>query len=65
MERWEYKIIDANNPEFAPDPELIIEEREKLFNNLGQEGWELVLGIKAPEVRPVFYFKRKIEDTYR
>ncbi len=36
MQQWEYRVVDWGQIENAA-------RREALFNELGQEGWELVL----------------------
>lgn len=39
MTKWEYKIINVEKAFYSNNADEII---EKSFNELGQEGWELV-----------------------
>ncbi len=51
-EQWEYKVIRIKDSD---------EEKEKTFNLLGLEGWELVFVISSERsVHSTFYFKRKV-----
>jgi hypothetical protein len=52
MQKWEYKIINKNDYVRLNQQEDQILER--LFNQLGEQGWELVSVYGAV----VFYFKR-------
>ena len=53
MNKWEYKIINKNDyVSFnQPDENRIL---ERIFNQLGEQGWELVDSYGCT----VFYFKR-------
>lgn len=57
MEKWEYKIVLGDD--------FPLHSREEHFINLGKEGWELVCSTSHQDSIPNFYFKRRIEATYR
>jgi hypothetical protein len=50
MQKWEYKIVETNKP------------REMLFNELGAEGWELVVGTFSDTYSGFYIFKRLISS---
>jgi hypothetical protein len=56
MQKWEYKIINIEELMYSNKAD---EEISKLFNKMGQEGWELV-GYVTFKVH-MFAFKRPIE----
>ena len=56
VERWEYKIVATNY-------RFITEHQEKLLNELGTEGWELVqidTGTSDVTSWSHLYFKRRL-----
>ena len=54
VERWEYKIV-------ATDYRFSTENQEKLLNELGTEGWELVqMDAAVASSRSHLYFKRRL-----
>ena len=66
MKRFEYKISDA--AEIEPDltksdfPHIHFEEdREKMLNNYGKKGWELVAINKDPINGIKYIFKREVK----
>lgn len=49
MDEWEYKTIDGIPP-------------IHLLNQMGVEGWELCGVCSSPQMKPIYYFKRKIQQ---
>lgn len=50
MQKWEYKVVYIDK--LTPD------QINPRFNNLGQEGWELVSGPTSTAWGALFIFKR-------
>lgn len=48
MQKWEYKVIETAQP------------TEEQLNELGAEGWELIVGAIDAHLGSVFIFKRKM-----
>lgn len=46
---WEYKTIEGI-PHF------------NLLNQMGIEGWEMCGVCNPPQMKPIYYFKRKIQQ---
>lgn len=54
--KWEYKVVMLNGPWYNLDPARYA---EKLLNDLGSEGWELVIGVPDPRVTSIFAFLKR------
>jgi hypothetical protein len=50
MQKWEYKVIKTSQP------------TEEQLNELGAEGWELVVGAIDAHLGCVFIFKRRFSN---
>lgn len=51
MEKWEYRV------------EISASSGEKLLNDLGKKGWELVFVVVSPNtLTRTFTFKRRVES---
>jgi hypothetical protein len=61
--KWEYKVAFAPGPQPGANVAIASSERralqEKFLNELGKEGWVLVMG--RPEADNAFYFKRPVK----
>jgi hypothetical protein len=57
MQKWEYKVLDAENAFYYSRAD---EEIANKLNKLGKEGWELV-GYATFNVH-MFVLKRKIDE---
>jgi hypothetical protein len=61
--KWEYKVAFAPGPQAGTPVATAASERralqEKFLNELGKEGWVLVMG--GPEFGNAFYFKRPVK----
>tara|TARA_B100001250_G_scaffold79357_1_gene65162 strand:- start:412 stop:582 length:171 start_codon:yes stop_codon:yes gene_type:complete len=56
MQKWEYKIIRKNYGQESSDGKVRNKLSNRGLNELGQEGWELVAGVKGR-----LYFKRPLD----